>query len=88
MSDNLVTLTIDGKTVRVPRGTLVVEAAKQVGITIPVFCYHHQMKPYGACRMCLVEITPGPPLPQTACTSPVAEGMVVKTTSPMAVSAQ
>ena len=79
MSDNLVTLTIDGKTVRVPRGTLVVEAAKQIGITIPVFCYHHQMKPYGACRMCLVEITPGPPLPQTACTSPVAEGMVVKT---------
>jgi len=88
VSDNLVTLTIDGKTVRVPRGTLVVEAARQVGITIPVFCYHHQMKPYGACRMCLVEITPGPPLPQTACTSPVAEGMVVKTTSPMAVSAQ
>jgi NADH-quinone oxidoreductase subunit G len=88
VSDNLVTLTIDGKTVRVPRGTLVVEAAKQIGITIPVFCYHHQMKPYGACRMCLVEITPGPPLPQTACTSPVAEGMVVKTKSPMAVSAQ
>lgn len=88
MSDGLVGLTIDGKTVRVPRGTLVVEAAKQVGITIPVFCYHHQMKPVGACRMCMVEITPGPPLPQTACTSPVAEGMVVKTRSPMAVSAQ
>jgi NADH-quinone oxidoreductase chain G len=88
VSDNLVTLTIDGKTVRVPRGTLVVEAAKQVGITVPVFCYHHQMKPVGACRMCMVEIAPGPPLPQTACTSPVAEGMVVKTRSPMAVSAQ
>ena len=88
MSDNLVTLTIDGKTVRVPRGTLVVEAAKQVGITVPVFCYHHQMKPVGACRMCMVEIALGPPLPQTACTSPVAEGMVVKTRSPMAVSAQ
>jgi NADH-quinone oxidoreductase subunit G len=88
VSDSLVTLTIDGKTVRVPRGTLVVEAAKSVGITIPVFCYHHQMKPYGACRMCLVEIAPGPPLPQTACTSPVAEGMVVKTKSPPAVAAQ
>lgn len=88
MSDNLVTLTIDGKSVRVPRGTLVVEAARSVGITIPVFCYHHQMKPYGACRMCLVEVSPGPPLPQTACTSPVAEGMVVKTTSPPAVAAQ
>jgi NADH-quinone oxidoreductase subunit G len=88
VSDNLITLTIDGRTVKVPRGTLVVDAAKSVGITIPVFCYHEKMKPVGACRMCLVEIAPGPPLPQTACTSPVAEGMVVKTRSPMAVSAQ
>ncbi|TAK25538.1 MAG: NADH dehydrogenase (quinone) subunit G [Chloroflexota bacterium] len=86
--DNLVTLTIDGKTARVPRGTLLVEAAKTVGIHIPVFCYHEKMKPYGACRMCMVEIAPGPPMPGTACTTPVAEGMVVKTTSPMAVSAQ
>ncbi|HEY3079647.1 MAG TPA: NADH-quinone oxidoreductase subunit NuoG [Chloroflexota bacterium] len=86
--DNQVTLTIDGKTVRVPRGTLVVDAAKSVGITVPVFCYHEKMKPVGACRMCLVEIAPGPPLPQTACTTPVAEGMTVKTRSPSAVSAQ
>ncbi|MBM4418211.1 MAG: NADH-quinone oxidoreductase subunit NuoG [Chloroflexi bacterium] len=86
--DNLVTLTVNGKTVRVPRGTLLVDAAKTVGVHIPVFCYHEKMKPVGACRMCMVEIAPGPPLPQTACTSPVAEGMVVKTTSPMAVSAQ
>jgi NADH-quinone oxidoreductase subunit G len=88
MSDNQVTLTIDGKTVRVPRGTLLVDAAKAVGITVPVFCYHEKMKPVGACRMCLVEVAPGPPLPQTACTTPVAEGMTVKTRSPMAVSAQ
>jgi NADH-quinone oxidoreductase subunit G len=86
--DNQVTLTIDGKTVRVPRGTLVVDAAKSVGITVPVFCYHEKMKPVGACRMCLVEVAPGPPLPQTACTTPVAEGMTVKTRSPMAVSGQ
>ncbi|MBN1266811.1 MAG: NADH-quinone oxidoreductase subunit NuoG [Anaerolineales bacterium] len=56
MSDNLVRLTIDGKEVKVPQGTLVVDAAKQAGISIPVFCYHPKMEPVGMCRMCLVEI--------------------------------
>ncbi len=51
-----VTLTIDGKSVTVPAGTLVVDAAKRVGIDIPVFCYHPKMEPVGMCRMCLVEI--------------------------------
>ena len=55
MSD-LVTLTIDGIEVSVPKGTLVVDAAKKVGIDIPVFCYHPKMAPVGMCRMCLVEI--------------------------------
>ena len=83
-----VTLTIDGRSVTVPRGTLVVEAAKRLGIEIPVFCYHHKMDPVGACRMCVVEITPGPPRAQTACTSPVAPGMNVLTNSAMAVAAR
>src|SRR4030067_2827740 len=52
----LVHLTIDGKEVQAPEGTLVVDAAKQVGIYIPVFCYHPKMEPGGMCRMCLVEI--------------------------------
>jgi len=52
----MVTLTIDGKQVEVPEGTLVVDAAKRVGIDIPVFCYHPKMEPVGMCRMCLVEI--------------------------------
>jgi NADH-quinone oxidoreductase subunit G len=85
---NLVTLTIDGQQVSVPKGTLIVEAAKQVNIEIPVFCYHHKLNPVGACRLCLVEISPGPPRPQTGCTTPVAEGMVVRTNSPMAVAAR
>jgi NADH-quinone oxidoreductase subunit G len=84
---DLVTLTIDGREVKVPKGTLVVEAAKTVGIEIPIFCYHPKLKPVGACRMCLVEIEKMPRL-QTACTSPVAEGMVVTTTSPNAIAAQ
>src|SRR5512146_702296 len=49
-------VTIDDKTVDVPNGTLVVEAAKQVGIEIPVFCYHPKLEPVGMCRMCLVTI--------------------------------
>jgi NADH-quinone oxidoreductase subunit G len=85
---NLVTLTIDGREVTVPKGTLVVEAAKKLAIEIPVFCYHHKLDPVGACRLCLAEISPGPPRPTTACTTPVAEGMVVKTNTVMAVAAR
>jgi NADH-quinone oxidoreductase subunit G len=83
-----VNLTIDGHKLAVPAGTLIVEAAKTAGIEIPVFCYHHKLDPVGACRLCLVDIAPGPPRPQTACTTPVAEGMVVKTQSAMAVQAR
>jgi NADH-quinone oxidoreductase subunit G len=84
----MVNLTIDGHAISVPDGTLVVEAAKTVGIEIPVFCYHHKLEPVGACRMCLVEIAPGPPVAQAGCIRPVAEGMVVKTLSAMAVQAR
>jgi NADH-quinone oxidoreductase subunit G len=84
----MVNLTIDGHAVSVPDGTLVVEAAKTVGIEIPVFCYHHKLEPVGACRMCLVEISPGPPVAQAGCIRPVAEAMVVKTQSAMAVQAR
>ena len=82
-----VTLTIDGKSVNVAKGTLLVEAARQAGIEIPVFCYHPRLAPVGACRMCLVEIEKMPRL-QTACTTPVGEGMVVSTQSKQATSAQ
>lgn len=74
---DLVTLTIDGKTARVPKGTLVIEAARQVGVMVPHFCYHPKLTPDANCRMCLVEIEKMPRL-QTSCSTPVAEGMVVK----------
>jgi NADH-quinone oxidoreductase subunit G len=86
-----VKLTIDGIAVEVPKGTGLVEAALAAGIEIPVFCYEPRLgAPVGACRMCLCEITPGPPKPQAACTLQAAEGMVVKTalTSPVAAEAQ
>ena len=78
---NLATLMIDGREVTVPKGTLIVEAAKRLGIEIPVFCYHHKLDPVGACRLCLVEISPGPPRAQTACTTPVADGIARATRS-------
>lgn len=56
MSEPFVNLTIDGVEVTVPKGTLIVDAAKEVGIEIPVFCYHPKLEPAGMCRMCLVEI--------------------------------
>ncbi len=66
-----VNLTIDGIPVEVPEGTLVVDAAKQVGVDIPVFCYHPKMEPVGMCRMCLVEI--GRPVIDRASGQPVLE---------------
>ena len=99
---NDVTLIIDGHSLTVPAGTLVVDAAKKIGIDIPVFCYHPKMEPVGMCRMCLVDIgrpmidratrqpvlnedgSPkiqfGPKL-DTACTTPVSDGMVIVTQS-------
>jgi NADH-quinone oxidoreductase subunit G len=101
---DLVTLTIDGITVSVPKGTLVIRAAEQIGVQIPRFCDHPLLEPVGACRQCLVEVaTPGPDgsmrtmqgppgrmKPQASCTLVASEGMEVKTqlTSPGADKAQ
>ena len=75
-----VTLTIDGREVTVPAGTLVVDAAAALNIEIPVFCSHPKLDPVACCRMCLVEIEgPRGPMLQTACSVPVANGMVVRT---------
>ncbi len=75
---DLVNLTIDGKQVKFPGGTLLIEAVKRLGIEVPSFCYYPGLSLQAACRMCLVEIEKAPKL-QTACTVPVAEGMVVRT---------
>jgi NADH-quinone oxidoreductase subunit G len=75
-----VNLTVDGKKLTVPAGTLLIEACKSTGIEVPSFCYYPGLSLQGACRMCLVEVEKMPKL-QTACTTPVAEGMVVITES-------
>jgi NADH-quinone oxidoreductase subunit G len=75
-----VTLTVDGKKVTAPAGTLLIEACKTVGIEVPSFCYYPNLSLQGACRMCLVKIEKMPKL-QTACTTVVSEGMVVTSDS-------
>ncbi len=87
MANDEVTLTIDGQTVTAPKGTMVVDAAKKVGIEIPVFCYHEKLGPFGCCRMCLVEVEKMPKM-ATACTLAVAPDMVVKTNTPKVEKAQ
>ena len=84
---NLVKLTIDGRELEAAPGTLVIDAAKRAGIEIPAFCYYEGLSLQGACRMCMVEVERMPKL-QTACTLPVAEGMVVRTETPQVAQAR
>lgn len=77
-SAEMVNLTIDGVPVTVPKGTLLVEAAKTIRQEIPVYCYHTQLGPAGLCRICMVEIE-GMPKLQIACNTAVTDGMVVRT---------
>ena len=72
-----VTITIDGVQVRTRPGKMVIEAAMEAGIYIPYLCYHPGMKPFAACRMCVVEVEGGRGYP-ASCTLPVQDGMVVK----------
>jgi len=90
---DLITVVIDGFEVSVPKGTLVIRAAEQLGIQIPRFCDHPLLEPVGACRQCLVDIEINGrafPKPQASCTIPVEPGMIVKTqlTSEVADKAQ
>ncbi len=83
-----VTLRVDGDEMQVPKGTLLWEACASHGIDIPIFCYHTKLGPVGACRTCLVEVEGQTKGPITACSTPVAEGMVVRTRSPIVEKAQ
>jgi NADH-quinone oxidoreductase subunit G len=94
-AEDLITVTIDGIETSVPKGTLLIRVAEQLGIHIPRFCDHPLLEPAGACRQCLVEVTDmgngrGMPKPAASCTTTVMPGMVVKTqlTSAVADKAQ
>ena len=74
----MITLTIDGQEVQVEEGTSLLEAAEGAGIKIPTLCYHKALSPYGACRLCLVEITQnGRKMVQASCLYKAEEGMEV-----------
>jgi len=75
-------LTIDGQTIEVPGGLTVLQACEMAGVEIPRFCYHERLSVAGNCRMCLVEMEKSPK-PIASCAMPVAEGMVIKTKTPM-----
>lgn len=74
----MISLTINGQAIKAQTGMTVLEAAKTAGIYIPTLCYHPDLKPYGGCRLCVVEIEGVRGLP-TSCTIPVTDGMIVKT---------
>lgn len=77
----MVTLTINGQTVQAPKNATILEAARSAGIYIPTLCYHPELAPEGACRLCVVEASGARSL-VASCVYPVAEGMVVKTNTP------
>ncbi len=83
----MVELTIDGASVEVPEGSMVMHAANKLGVYVPHFCYHKKLSIAANCRMCLVEVEKAPK-PMPACATPVTNGMVVHTQSDKAVAAQ
>ena len=76
-------LTVDGVEVEVPAGATVLQAIEATGKEVPRFCYHDRLSIAGNCRMCLVEIKPGPPKPAASCAMPAGENMEVFTNSPI-----
>jgi NADH-quinone oxidoreductase subunit G len=76
-------LTVDGVEIEVPPGATVLQACELAGKEIPRFCYHERLSIAGNCRMCLVEVAPGPPKPQASCALPAADGQAIRTDTPM-----
>jgi NADH-quinone oxidoreductase subunit G len=74
---------VDGVEIDVPTGATVLQACELAGKEIPRFCYHERLSIAGNCRMCLVEVKPGPPKPQASCALPAAEGQEIRTDSEM-----
>ena len=76
------TVKVDGVEIEVPQGATVLQACELAGKEIPRFCYHERLSIAGNCRMCLVEVKPGPPKPQASCALPAAEGQEISTMTP------
>ncbi|MEO7655502.1 MAG: NADH-quinone oxidoreductase subunit NuoG [Sphingomicrobium sp.] len=76
-------VTVDGVEIEVPQGATVLQACELSGKEIPRFCYHERLSIAGNCRMCLVEVAPGPPKPQASCALPAADGQMIRTDTPL-----
>ncbi|MDY7099291.1 MAG: NADH-quinone oxidoreductase subunit NuoG [Pseudomonadota bacterium] len=76
-------VTVDGQEIEVPAGATVLQACEAAGKEIPRFCYHERLSIAGNCRMCLVEVKPGPPKPQASCALPAGDGQEIRTDTPM-----
>src|SRR6185503_9395472 len=76
-------LTVDGVEIEVPQGATVLQACELAGKEVPRFCYHERLTIAGNCRMCLVEVKPGPPKPQASCGLPAADNHEIITLTPM-----
>ena len=76
-------VTVDDVEIEVPQGATVLQACELAGKEIPRFCYHERLSIAGNCRMCLVEVAPGPPKPQASCALPAADGQAIRTDTPM-----
>ena len=74
---------VDGEEIEVPQGATVLQACELAGKEIPRFCYHERLSIAGNCRMCLVEVKPGPPKPQASCALPAADGQEISTMTPL-----
>jgi len=83
-----ITLTIDDKTVTVPAGSTILFAASAAGVKVPTLCHDDNLHPYGACRICMVEVTGLQSRMVASCTTPAAAGMVIKTASPPIIEAR
>jgi len=81
-------VTVDGTEIEVPNGATVLQACELAGKEIPRFCYHERLSIAGNCRMCLVEVKPGPPKPQASCALPATEGQEIRTDSLMVKTAR
>ncbi len=82
------TVKVDGQEIEVPDGATVLQACELAGKEIPRFCYHERLSIAGNCRMCLVEVKPGPPKPQASCALPATEGQEIRTDSEMVKTAR
>ena len=81
MAEDILTIVVDGREIPARRDQTVIQAALDAGLHVPYLCYYPSMKPYGACRMCVVEVEGSRGTP-ASCTLPVADGMVVRTSTP------